>query len=158
MSSLSAEINILSCILLPCLTPYVEEIIKTFMNLFRHDRSITDHVRRSNQKLEKSRDTVKAESHIACRANAVPLPCRVAKGLECVFPIWFTHCGRVWFTLAMPCPFHALTMPFFSWPQHNTALSRRPFCAVALRRIVWSEHGMGVGMAWQVWIRHGRTV
>ena len=87
MSSLSAEINILSCILLPCLTPYVEEIIKTFMNLFRHDRSITDHVRRSNQKLEKSRDTVKAESHIACRANAVPLPCRVAKGLECVFPI-----------------------------------------------------------------------
>jgi len=27
---------------------------------------------------------------------------------------------------------------------------------VALRRTAWSEHGMG--MAWQVWIRHGRTV
>ena len=39
-----------------------------------------------------------------CRAHAVPLPCRDAKGLECVFPIWFTQCGRVWFTLAMPCP------------------------------------------------------
>jgi len=43
--------------------------------------------------------TVKADSHIACRAHAVPLPCRAAKGLECVFPIWFTQCGRVWFTL-----------------------------------------------------------
>jgi len=30
---------------------------------------------------------VKANSHIACRAHAVPLPCRAAKGLECVFPI-----------------------------------------------------------------------
>ena len=31
--------------------------------------------------------TVKADSHIACRAHAVPLPCRAAKGLEYVFPI-----------------------------------------------------------------------
>jgi hypothetical protein len=30
---------------------------------------------------------VKADSHIACRAHAVPLPCRDAKGLECVFSI-----------------------------------------------------------------------
>jgi hypothetical protein len=29
----------------------------------------------------------KADSHIACRAYAVPLPCRAAKGLACVFPI-----------------------------------------------------------------------
>ena len=28
----------------------------------------------------------KADAHIACLAHAVPLPCRVAKGLECVFP------------------------------------------------------------------------
>ena len=70
--------------------------------------------------------TVKADSHIACRANAVPLPCRAAKGLECVFPIWFTQCGRVWFTLAMPRPCHALTMTFFSRPRHgqSMALSR----------------------------------
>ena len=33
------------------------------------------------------RFTHKADSHIACRAHAVPLPCRAAKGLECVFPI-----------------------------------------------------------------------
>jgi hypothetical protein len=32
-------------------------------------------------------DELKADSHIACRAHAVPLPCRGAKGLECVFPI-----------------------------------------------------------------------
>jgi hypothetical protein len=31
--------------------------------------------------------TLTADSHIACRAHAVPLPCRAAKGLECVFPI-----------------------------------------------------------------------
>ena len=61
-----------------------------------------------------------------CRTHAVPLPCRAAKGLECVFPTWFTQCGRVWFTLAMPRPCHALTMPFFSRPRHSTAVERRP--------------------------------
>jgi hypothetical protein len=30
---------------------------------------------------------LKADSHIACRAHAVPLPCRAVKGLEYVFPI-----------------------------------------------------------------------
>jgi hypothetical protein len=69
---------------------------------------------------------VKADSHIACRAHVVPLPCRAAKRLECVFPIWFTQCGRVWFTLAMPRPCHALTMQFFSRPRHSTAVKRRP--------------------------------
>jgi hypothetical protein len=74
--------------------------------------------------------TLKADSHIACRAHAVPLPCRAAKGLECVFPIWFTQSGPVWFTLAMPCPCrtHALTMPYFSRSRHSTAVERRPVC------------------------------
>ena len=72
--------------------------------------------------------------------HAVPLPCRAAKGLECVFPIWFTQCGRVWFTLAMPCSDHAVLLK--ATTQHG--------------RTSWSEHGMD--MAWQVWIRHGRTV
>jgi len=31
--------------------------------------------------------TFKADSHTECRAHVVPLPCRTAKGLECVFPI-----------------------------------------------------------------------
>jgi hypothetical protein len=30
---------------------------------------------------------LKADSRTACRARAVPLPCRAAKGLERVFPI-----------------------------------------------------------------------
>jgi hypothetical protein len=61
-----------------------------------------------------------------CLTYAVPLPCRAAKGLECVFPIWFTQCIRVWFTLAMPRPRHALIMPFFSRPRQSTAVERRP--------------------------------
>ena len=77
-------------------------------------------------KPDKRGRVVKADSHIACRAHAVPLPCRVTKGLECVFPIWFTQCGRVWFTLAMPRPCHAPTMPFFSRPRNSTAVERRP--------------------------------
>ena len=54
--------------------------------------------------------------------HSMPCPCRAAKGLECVFPIWFTQCGRVWFTLAMPRPCHALTMPFFSRPRHSATV------------------------------------
>jgi hypothetical protein len=50
---------------------------------------------------------IKADSHIACRAHAVPLPRHATKGLECVFPIWFTQCDHVRFTLAMPCPCHS---------------------------------------------------
>jgi hypothetical protein len=69
---------------------------------------------------------IKADSHTACRAHAIPLPCRPAKGLDCVFPIWFTQCGRVWFTLAMPCPCHAPTKPFFSRPRHSTSVERGP--------------------------------
>jgi hypothetical protein len=69
---------------------------------------------------------LKADSHTACRAHAVPLPCRADKGLECVFPIWFTQRGRVWFILATPRPCPALTMAFFSRPRHSTAVERRP--------------------------------
>jgi len=61
--------------------------------------------------------TVNADSLIACCA---------AKGLEYVFPIWFTQCGRVWFILSMPCPCHTPTMPFFSRSRHSTAVERRP--------------------------------
>ena len=67
-----------------------------------------------------------ADSHITCRAHAVPLPCRAAKCLEFIFPIWFTQCSRVWFTLAMPCPYYAPTMPFCSRSRHSTSVERRP--------------------------------
>jgi hypothetical protein len=63
--------------------------------------------------------------------HSMPCPCRSpampsAKGLECVLPIWFTQCGRDWFTLAMPRPCHSLTMPFFWRARHSTTVERRP--------------------------------
>jgi len=51
-----------------------------------------------------------SKGRFTCRAHAFPLPCRAAKGSECVFPIWFKQCGRVWFTLAMPCSDHAVLL------------------------------------------------
>jgi hypothetical protein len=93
---------------------------------WRWTRTDTCHIITTTRRLWQAFISFKADSHIACRAHTVPLPCRAAKGLECVFPIWFTQCSRVWFTLAMPRPCHALTMPFFPRPQHSTAVERRP--------------------------------
>ena len=90
--------------------------------------------------------SVKADTHMACRAHAVPLPCRATKGLDCVFPIWFTQCGRVWFALAMPCQCHAPTM-FFSRPQHSTAVSRRLCCVLEKNGMVRAWHGHGMASA-----------
>jgi hypothetical protein len=63
--------------------------------------------------------------------HAVPLPCRSTKGLDCVFSIWFTQCGRVWFTRAMPFPCHATNMPFWKRPLKATAGSRHGVCELA---------------------------
>jgi hypothetical protein len=65
------------------------------------------------------------------------IPCRSAKGFDCIFPIWFTQCDRVWFTHAKPFLCHATTMPFW----------KRPLKARAWR---------GMGTAWYVWISIGR--
>ena len=67
---------------------------------------------------------LKADSHIACRAHSVPLPCLAAKGLEWVFPIWFTQCGRVLFTLAMPRSDHALLKATAQCRRRETACGR----------------------------------
>ena len=69
------------------------------------------------------------------------MPCRAAKGLECVFPIWFTQCGRVWFTLAMPCPCRAPTMPFFSRPRHSTTVL---CCGFEKKSMIGTWHGHGM--------------
>jgi hypothetical protein len=78
-----------------------------------------------------------------CVAHAVHLPCRAAKCLDCVFPIWFTQCGRDWFTLVMPRPCHARAMPR---PCHATTM---PFWKRLLKtkaqRVMgasWALHGM----------------
>jgi hypothetical protein len=78
-----------------------------------------------------------------CRAHAVPLPCRAAKGLEFVFPIWFTQCGRVWFTLATPCSDHVVLLK-------ATAQHGRPETAVLCHsKPLAARHGMGTP-----WARH----
>ena len=71
----------------------------------------------------------------------MPRPCRAAKGLECIFPIWFTQCVRVRFTLAMPRPCHALTMLFFSRPRHSTAGERQPVGYVLAYGFFWLPRG-----------------
>ena len=80
----------------------------------------------------RANEVQKADSHIACRAHAVPLPCRAAKSLECVFPIWFTQCGRVGIytchAMPMPCSDHAVLLN--STAQH---VRRETACGVPAR-------------------------
>ena len=88
---------------------------------------------------------LKADSHIVCCSPAVP--CR----LEClshliyaVRPCLIHTCHA----MPMPCSGHAVFLK--ATAQHGLlstavpccAVGRRPCCAVALRRTVWSEHGM----------------
>jgi hypothetical protein len=61
------------------------------------------------------------------------MPCRAAKGLDCVFPIWITHCGHVWFTRhAAPSPSPAIPPP---------CRSERDFSRPRLSA-AWTRHGM----------------
>ena len=57
---------------------------------------------------------IKADSHIACRAHAVPLSCRAAKGLYCVFPLLiYTVLPCLIHTchaMPMPCSDHAVLL------------------------------------------------
>ena len=91
-----------------------------------------------------------------CCAHALLLPCLVAKGLECVFPISLTQCGRVWFTLAMSCSdYNALLK---ATAQHGRLSMAVLCCGLEKNGMVGAWYGHGMGMAWQVWITHGRPV
>jgi hypothetical protein len=68
--------------------------------------------------------------------HAVPLTCRAAQGSDCVFPIWFTQCGRVWFTHTMRSSCRARAM---SWPCRSVSDFSRPRHSVA-----WARHGHGM--------------
>ena len=80
---------------------------------------------------------------IACRSHAAPMPfpCHAMplRVYNVSFPFDNLHSAAV-SDSHLPC--HAPTMPFFSRPQHSTAVERGPRCAVALRRMAWSEHDM----------------
>jgi hypothetical protein len=76
---------------------------------------------------------VKANSHIPCRAHAVPLPCRAARGL--------VYTGR-------PCLIdtcHAAPVPF---PCHAASKATSQGHGTA-------RYGRGRGTAWHVWINIG---
>jgi hypothetical protein len=69
--------------------------------------------------------------------HSMPRPCRAAKGVECVFPIWFTQCGHVWFIKM--------------WSVNHT----RPHCVNQMGKThskpLAARHGRGT--ACYVWIR-----
>jgi hypothetical protein len=78
-----------------------------------------------------------------CCSHAVPLPCRSYKGLDCVFPIWFTQCGRVWFTHTMPFPCCSPAMPRYAF------LKATSQCNGRVVAVSWQSDGMGTA-----WERH----
>ena len=69
--------------------------------------------------------------------KAVPLPCRVAKDLDCVFPVWITKCDLVWVTHTMLRPCRAATMPLCK----ATTGARRGMCE--LRSAVYRQPPCG---------------
>jgi hypothetical protein len=90
-----------------------------------------------------SRRRLKDDSHIACPAHAVlmPRPCRAAKGLECVFPTWFTQCGHVWFTLAMPCSDNAFLLKATAQHGRRETAVLWPWEERHDRSMAWAWHG-----------------
>ena len=79
---------------------------------------------------------LKADSHIACRAYAAPMPCRAAEGLECLSHLIYT---------VRPCLIHscyAMLWPCRSSQSHSTA---RP-----------SRDGRAVLWPWEE--RHGQSM
>ena len=51
----------------------------------------------------------------------------------------------------MPYPCHSPTMPFFSRPQHRTAVSRRPCCGLEKNGMVGAWHGHGMASVNRTW-------
>ena len=88
----------------------------------------------------------------------MPRPCRAAKGLECVFPISFTQCGRVWFTHAMlwPCRSSQGHGMVRAWHGHGIASvnQTRSHCVNQMGKThskpLAARHGRGTA-----WARHG---
>jgi hypothetical protein len=92
----------------------------------------------------------------------MPFPCRFAKGLDCVFSIWFTHCGRVWFTHSMPFSFRSAKDLDFVFPIWFTQCGcvfthAIPFTCLfpVMPRICRSESDLLKTRHSAAWERHG---
>jgi hypothetical protein len=78
---------------------------------------------------------------LACHAVAIPLPCRAAKSLDYFFPVWFTQCGRIWYTQThththTPCRARAMPRPCssesdISRPRHSAIWAQHSMCELA---------------------------
>ena len=74
-------------------------------------------------------NTLKADSHITCRAHVIPLPCRAAKGLDCLSHLIYTVrlcLIHTYHTAPMPCSDHVVLLK--ATAQHGrrqTAMLRR---------------------------------
>jgi hypothetical protein len=74
------------------------------------------------------RRTLKADSHIACRAHAAPLPCRAAKGLECVSHFMYTvrpYLIHTCHAAPMPCSDHAVLLKATAQDGHRETACER---------------------------------
>ena len=92
-------------------------------------------------------DGLSTRSAIVWSYRRVRLPCHAAKGLECVFPIWFTQCGVS--DSHLPCHAHAMLRPHRSSEGHSTAkhvcLSTAVLCCSLEKNGMvgaWHGHGM----------------
>ena len=112
----------------------------TLLLLRLHHYSVCLHPKKSVWGRGGCSSPLKVNWNIICRAHAFPLPCRVAKGLDCVFPVWFTQRGRVSFTHNMPCPCRA---PAVLRPRRSES---------DFSRSRHSTTGTRHGHAWYVWI------
>ena len=75
-----------------------------------------------------------------CRSASMKMFFMYKLGYDEALDKWLHIChfqGRFTHSAPCPCRAHALPLPC-------RAVSRRPCCAVALRRTAWSEHGMGM--------------
>jgi hypothetical protein len=93
--------------------------------------------------------TLKANSHTY---HAVPLPCRAAKGLDYVFTILFTQCGRVLFTChaaPVPCNDHAVLI---ARPEAAafaaTSLKVTPRSGTVVTRVDWTGSRRAPSTVW----------
>ena len=68
------------------------------------------------------------KSHLKADSHSMSCPCHPTKGLECVFPIWFTQCGHVWFTLPTPCSDHAVLLKATAQHGHREMACGLPAC------------------------------
>ena len=67
------------------------QIFEKYLNIKFHELLLVAaelfHAHGRIDRPDETKSRFKADSHIACRIHALPLPCRASNGLNCVFSI-----------------------------------------------------------------------